>query len=78
MVPSPSRNLETRLRLRARRKGLVIKKSRRRKPDSPGFGGYMLFDVDTNSVLVGNDGFAYSATLEEIERYLKTDKRPRD
>jgi len=71
MVPLTSDTLEARLRSRARRKGLVIKKSRSRNPNSAGFGGYMLFDVDANSVLIGNDGFAYSATLEEIEQYLQ-------
>ena len=31
----------------------------------------MLVDVEANSVLIGSDGFPYSATLADIERYLK-------
>jgi hypothetical protein len=67
----PDYHLEARLRSRARRKGWVIRKARVRSLDGGGRGGYMLVNVETDSVLIGDAGFPYSATLADIEQYLK-------
>jgi hypothetical protein len=49
--------------------GLRIEKSRKRDPRTPG--GYMVVDVRTNIAVYGNRPYAFSATLEEVEEYLK-------
>lgn len=61
---------ENRLRRVAERRGLRLEKSRRRDPLAIDFGGYMLVEARRNTVVLGGDGFAYSATLEQVARHL--------
>lgn len=61
---------ENRLRRMAERQGLVLLKSRRRDPKAYDFGGYMLTDARANTVVIGGDPFAYSASLDDAEAYL--------
>jgi hypothetical protein len=61
---------ENRVRRIASRRGYVLKKSRRRDPHAVDFGGYLLMDVRRNFAVLGGQGYAYSATLDEIEDYL--------
>jgi hypothetical protein len=67
---------ENRLRRMAERQLLRLKKSRRRDPRAPDFGGYMLVD-DRNNVVLGASQNAYEATLDDVEAYLTDDSRPR-
>lgn len=60
---------ENRLRRIADRRGLIIKKSRRRDPYARDFGGYMLIDAATNSVVIGGDGSGFSSSLDDIEKH---------
>jgi hypothetical protein len=63
---------EAQLRIRAARRGFFVmrvrggEEKRRRKA---GMGQYMLLDTQSNSVAV------FAADLEDIERFLKADKR---
>lgn len=62
---------ENRLRRIAERRGMKIEKSRRRDPKAIDFGGYMLIDVSTNAVITGGSPYPYSASIEDVEEYLK-------
>ena len=62
--------LENRIRRVAQRRGMKVVKSRRRSSRSVDYGGYMLIDVATNSVILGGSPIAFSATAEEIDSYL--------
>lgn len=75
MNPMSSRaNTLTALERRVRRLGrpfnvsLLVAHKRNAKIDA--HGGYMLRDDDTGEVVFGNDGYEYSATLEEAEAFL--------
>ena len=61
---------EQKIRRLAKREGYVLRKSRRRDPDSIEYGGYMLIDPDTNFAVLGTGPFLYSADLEEIGDWL--------
>lgn len=61
---------ENRLRAIAKRRGLVLNKSRRRDPRAIDYGGYMLSDMYRNTVVFGADPYAFSASLDDIEAYL--------
>jgi hypothetical protein len=43
---------------------------RRRDPKALDFGGYILVNVASNSVILGGSPIAFSATAEEIDSYL--------
>lgn len=62
---------ENRLRRVAARRGMRLEKSKRRDPKAIDFGGYMLIDAATNSVVTGGSPYAYSASLDDIDEYLK-------
>jgi len=62
--------LENRLRRMAERQGMQLIKSRRRDPKAIDFGGYMLVDIATNAAVIGGSPYAYSASLEDVERHL--------
>ena len=65
---------EQRLRRKAARHfNLRLERSRIRNPDALGYGGYMLIDIYGNYVVQGGDGYAYSATIDQIEAYLLDD-----
>lgn len=61
---------ENRLRRMAERQGLQLLKSRRRDQRAIDFGGFMLIDPATNSVVMGADPIAFSATVDDVERWL--------
>jgi hypothetical protein len=61
---------ENRLRRMAERRGMQLQKSRRRDPQAIDFGGYMLVDARRNFVIIGAEGWAFSATLDDVEQYL--------
>jgi len=65
-----TKELDSRVRRKARRLGYTVTKSRERKyvPHANNFGGYML--IDNNGRLVVG-GYRYDATLDDIEAYLK-------
>lgn len=65
--------LENRLRRIAARRGYRLEKSRRRDPQAVDFGGYMLMDADSYTVVRGgsNDkGFNYCASLEDVAAFF--------
>ena len=41
-------------------------------------GGYMLRDEDTRKIVFGADGYEYSATLDEVEEFLRAQPKYRD
>lgn len=63
-----------RLRRMAERQGLSLAKSRRRDPNAVDFGGFMLLDASTNSVVAGGDPIPYSLSLDEAEAWLASPK----
>jgi hypothetical protein len=65
---------ENRLRRMAERQGLSLSKSRRRDPHAIDFGGYMLVDTSTNTVVHGSAPVPYSLDLNEIEKWLSDPK----
>jgi hypothetical protein len=62
---------EQQLRRLARRYGLRLEKSRIRTPQARGYGRYRLIDVQRHAVVYGGIPDEYSATLDEIERFLR-------
>lgn len=61
---------ENRVRRMAERQGLTLSKSRRRDPKALDFGGYMLINASTNTVVAGSDPSPYSLSLDEAEGWL--------
>lgn len=59
---------EQRLRYRAERMGLVLRKSRRRTPDAPGYGKYWLVDAERWFLVFPPD--EHGASLDEVAAYL--------
>ncbi|CAM5774903.1 hypothetical protein LMIY3S_04755 [Labrys miyagiensis] len=49
---------------------MQLQKSRRRDPRAIDFGGYMLVDASSNTLILGGSPYAYSASLDEVETYL--------
>lgn len=70
MTPNEIKAIESRLRRMAERRGHQICKSRVRDRNSPNFGGYMLVDAYSNTVVMGCRNHQYDADLDEIERHL--------
>ncbi|HEV2542934.1 MAG TPA: hypothetical protein VGU70_09285 [Methylobacterium sp.] len=64
---------ENRLRRVAERRGLRLEKSRRRDPRAMDFGGYMLIDGYRNTVVSGANPYAYSLSLDDVEKDLSED-----
>ncbi|MGI5849439.1 MAG: hypothetical protein ACOX8Q_05175 [Christensenellales bacterium] len=58
---------ENRARRQAKRQGLIIKKSRAKKPNIDDLQGYMIIDAQTNLIVAGA---RFNFSLEEIEDYL--------
>lgn len=63
-------NLESKLRKRARQRGLRILKSRTRNPESPGYQTFMIVNADTRSLVYGWDS-GYGLGLAAVEEFLK-------
>jgi len=62
---------ENRARRAAARQGLALLKSRRRDPNSLGYGGYMIQDLRTNTVVAGGGPTPYGLALPDVEEYLR-------
>jgi hypothetical protein len=62
---------EQRLRRLAQQQGLRLEKSRSRTPQTKGYGGYQLWNAQHTTVICGGIPFAYCATLDEIEDFLR-------
>ncbi len=54
----------------AARQRAILQKSRTRDERAADFGGYMLIDGDTNTVILGGTPYAFSSDLDEIEAWL--------
>jgi hypothetical protein len=58
------KNIENRLRRRARAQDLLLVKARSRTPEHPEFGTYMLIDPGTNTIVAGgHDGKGFGIHL---------------
>ena len=64
------RNLESKLRKRARRRGLQILKSRARSPESPGYATFMIVDASTRGLVCGSES-GYGLELAAVQEFLK-------
>jgi hypothetical protein len=65
---------ENRLRRMAERQGLALRKSRRRDPRAIDYGGWMIVDAFTNTVVAGTEGIGRPHwSLDDVERYLEGD-----
>lgn len=62
-----------RLRRAAARQGLQLIKSRRRDPRALDYGGWMITEFSTNTVVVGATPREFSMSLDDVERYLTRD-----
>jgi len=63
--------LENRLRRTLNRRGYVLHKSRRRDAKAFDFGGYMIVDGNSDSVVAGSTPRAFSMSLQDVEAWLK-------
>lgn len=73
MISTAEKVNEARIKRMAARQFLILKKSRRRDPYAADFGKFLLEDKEGLPVF-GHEPFEYSASLEEIEAFLKRDK----
>jgi hypothetical protein len=67
------RTREMRIRRMAERQRLALRSSRRRDPYASDFGKFMLLNEHETPVF-GHQPFEYSASLDEIEAFLKRGK----
>ena len=64
---------ENRARRMADRQGLRLDKSHAKDPLSLTYGGWQIFDLQSETVVLGgegNMGRGFSATMDEVEKYL--------
>ena len=66
-LSTKERVLENRVRRMAQRQGLRLIKSRRRDPQALDFGSYVLVDIESNSLVFGDQ---FGATLDEVAEWL--------
>lgn len=71
-------SVERRVKRVARRYGVSLMKCEKPFGKVLAHGGYMLRDDDTRKIVFGNDGYEYSATLEEVETFLDAQPKARD
>lgn len=62
-----------RLRRAAARQGLQLIKSRRRDPRALDYGGWMITELSTSTVVAGATPREYSMSLDDVEKYLTGD-----
>jgi hypothetical protein len=62
-----------RLRRAAARQGLQLVKSRRRDPRALDYGGWMITELSTNTIVAGATPREYSMSLDDVEKYLTED-----
>lgn len=63
------------LRRVAGRRGLALKRSRRRDPLAPDHGLYKLVRAATGETVMGDGPGGFAATLDEVEGYLANPRR---
>ena len=61
---------ENRLHRIALRRGLRIARSGLKDPKAPGYKGFMILDMATGAVKLGNDGHPFSASVDDVEKFL--------
>jgi hypothetical protein len=71
-------SLERRVKRLARRYGVSLMKCEKPFGRVKEHGGYMLRDDETRDIVFGNDGYEFSATLEEVEEFLAAQPKYRD
>jgi hypothetical protein len=62
---------ENRVRRMAERRGLILRKSRRRDRLAWDFGSYWLMDADRNALVFPD---VHGGSLDDMERYLTSDE----
>jgi hypothetical protein len=65
---------ENRLRRMASRQRLALRASGRRDPHAFDYGLFMLIDQRTQEPVYGHHPHPYSATMDDIESYLTSDR----
>lgn len=73
-----TKSLERRVKRIGRRYGVTLMKCEKRFDRIARHGGYMLRDDDTRQIVFGNDGYEFSATLEEVEDFLLAQPKAAD
>jgi hypothetical protein len=63
-------SLERRVKRLGRRHGVSLMKCEKPFGRVAQHGGYMLKDDETRKIVLGNNGYEFSATLEEVEDFL--------
>jgi len=71
-------SLERRVKRLGRRYGVSLMKCQRPLGKVLQHGGYMLRDDDTRKIVFGDNGYEFSATLEEVEEFLLAQPKYRD
>jgi hypothetical protein len=71
-------SLERRVRRLGRRYGVSLMKCEKPFGKVLQHGGYMLRDDDTRKIVFGDNGYEFSATLEEVEDFLLAQPKARD
>jgi hypothetical protein len=67
---SDSKVRENRLRRMADRQQLRLRKSKLRDPRAIGYGTYMLVDLSTGFLVLGDTNLGYGFDLDDVEKYL--------
>lgn len=68
---------ERRVKRLGYRYGVLLMKSAKPFGKIAEHGGYMLRDEETRKIVFGNDGYEYSATLDEVEAFLDAQPKVR-
>lgn len=63
--------MERRVRRMGRPFGVSLLVAQKRNPKIDAHGGYMLRDDESFAIVFGNEGYEFSATLEEVEAFLE-------
>jgi hypothetical protein len=71
-------SLERRIKRIGRRYGVSLMKCAKPFGKVAQHGGYMLRDDETRKIVFGDNGYEFSATLEEVEAFLLAQPKYRD
>jgi hypothetical protein len=71
-------SLERRVKRLGRRYGVSLMKCGKPFGKVAQHGGYMLRDDDTRKIVFGDNGYEFSATLEEVEDFLLAQSKHHD
>jgi hypothetical protein len=72
------RSQERRVKRLGRRYGVSLMKCEKPIGKVLAHGGYMLRDDDTRKIVMGDKGYEFSATLDEIETFLEAQPTGRE